>query len=48
LVQDLLSGDNFIWQGEWNSVELDPGQTPARIFRIRTWLRKEADFDYYL
>jgi starch synthase (maltosyl-transferring) len=48
LVQDLLSGDNFIWQGEWNSVDLDPGQTPARIFRIRTWLRKEADFDYYL
>jgi starch synthase (maltosyl-transferring) len=48
LVQDLLSGDNFIWQKEWNSVELDPGRTPARIFRIRTWLRKEADFDYYL
>ena len=48
LVQDLLSGDNFIWQGAWNSVELDPGQTPARIFRIRTWQRKEADFDYYL
>ena len=48
LVQDLLSGDNFIWQGAWNSVELDPGHAPARVFRVRTWLRREADFDYYL
>jgi starch synthase (maltosyl-transferring) len=48
LVQDLLSGDNFIWAGAWNTVELDPDQTPARIFRIRTWQRREADFDYYL
>jgi starch synthase (maltosyl-transferring) len=48
LVQDLLNGENFIWQGDWNSLELDPVQMPARIFRIRTWLRKEADFDYYL
>jgi starch synthase (maltosyl-transferring) len=48
LVQELLSGENFIWQGEWNSLEFDPGRTPARIFRIRPWLRKEADFDYYL
>jgi starch synthase (maltosyl-transferring) len=48
LVHDLLSEDKFIWQGEWNSVELDPEVAPARIFRIRTWLRREADFDYYL
>jgi starch synthase (maltosyl-transferring) len=48
LVQDLLSGENFIWQGDWNSVELDPATAPARIFRISTWKRREADFDYYL
>jgi starch synthase (maltosyl-transferring) len=48
LVQDLLNGENFIWQGEWNRVGLDPARTPARIFRIRTWQRREADFDYYL
>ena len=47
LVQDLLSGENFIWQGAWNILELDPG-SPARVFRVRTWLRREADFDYYL
>jgi starch synthase (maltosyl-transferring) len=48
LVHDLLSEEKFIWQGEWNSVRLDPGVRPARIFRIRTWLRREANFDYYL
>jgi starch synthase (maltosyl-transferring) len=48
LAQDLLSGDNYLWQGEWNTVGLDPGHAPARIFRIKTWLRRERDFDYYL
>jgi starch synthase (maltosyl-transferring) len=48
LVDDLLSGEKYIWQGEWNSVRLDPETAPARIFRTRTWLRREADFDYYL
>jgi starch synthase (maltosyl-transferring) len=48
LVQDLLSEENFIWTGSWNMVALDPDQTPARIFRIRPWARRESDFDYYL
>ena len=48
LVQDLLSGEDFIWQGEWNVVGLDPAHAPARVFRVRSWLRKEQDFDYYL
>ena len=48
LVQDLLSGESFIWQGAWNRVELDPALAPARILRVRTWLRREADYDYYL
>jgi starch synthase (maltosyl-transferring) len=48
LVDDLLHDEKFIWQGEQNSIELDPESTPARIFRIRTWLRREANFDYYL
>jgi starch synthase (maltosyl-transferring) len=48
LVQDLLSGDNFIWLGPWNELRLDPALAPARIFRVRTWLRRESDFDYYL
>ena len=48
LVHDLLSEEKFVWQGECNSVQLDPGLAPARIFRIRSWLRRESDFDYYL
>ena len=47
LVSDLLSQDNFLWQGEWNGVHLDPNLSPARILRIRTWTRRESDFDYY-
>jgi len=48
LVQDLLSGENLIWQGAWNALKFDPARAPARVFRVRSWLRKEADFDYYL
>lgn len=48
LLHELLSEEKSIWQGEWNGVELDPNVAPARVFRIRTWLRREADFDYYL
>jgi len=48
LMHELLSEDKFIWQGEWNGVQLDPEAAPARIFRIRTWLRREVNFDYYL
>lgn len=48
LVQDLLSDDKFIWQGEWNYVELDPGLLPAYIFRVKSRLRREQDFDYFM
>jgi len=48
LVHDLLSDDKYIWQGEWNSVELDPSLMPASIFRVRSRLRREQDFDYFM
>jgi starch synthase (maltosyl-transferring) len=48
LVHELLSDDKYIWQEEWNSVELDPGFLPARIFRVRRHLRREQDFDYFM
>ncbi len=47
-VHDLLSDRRFLWDGPRNLVTLDPGETPARIFRIRRHLRTEHDFDYYL
>lgn len=33
-VHDLLSGDEYQWQGEWQYVELNPYLMPAHIFRI--------------
>lgn len=48
LIHELLSEEMSISQGEWNSVRLDPQTAPARVYRIRPWLRREADFDYFL
>ncbi len=47
-VHDLLSGARFLWQGPRNFVSLDPGHSPAHIFRIRRRVRSERDFDYFL
>ncbi len=33
-VSDLLSGEQYDWQGEWNYVQLNPYQMPAHILRI--------------
>ncbi|MBI2877253.1 MAG: alpha-1,4-glucan--maltose-1-phosphate maltosyltransferase [Candidatus Tectomicrobia bacterium] len=48
LVDDLLSHDQYIWQGAWNFVELNPQLLPACIFRVRRRLRREQDFDYFM
>lgn len=33
-VHDLLTGDTFIWRGEYNYVRLDPSKQPAHIFLV--------------
>lgn len=33
-VHDLLSGDTYTWQDEWNYVRLDPFQMPAHLFKV--------------
>jgi starch synthase (maltosyl-transferring) len=48
LVHDLLGEGKYIWNGERNYVEIDPGISPAQVFRIRKRLKKEADFDYFM
>ena len=48
LVHDLLGEDRFIWHSEWNGLDLDPQILPARIFRLRTRLKRERDFDYFM
>jgi starch synthase (maltosyl-transferring) len=35
-VTDLLTGSSYIWQDEWNYVELHPQAIPAHIFKVET------------
>ncbi len=48
LVHDLLSDNKYIWQGEWNYIELNPQILPAHIFRVYRRLHHEKNFDYYM
>ena len=47
-VHDLLSGTYFMWQGEFNYIEINPGVIPVHIFRVRRKVRTEHDFDYFM
>ncbi|NTV30144.1 MAG: alpha-1,4-glucan--maltose-1-phosphate maltosyltransferase [Candidatus Omnitrophica bacterium] len=47
-VHDLLTGEQYIWQGERNFVEPDPAKAPAHIIQISKQLHREQDFDYFL
>ena len=47
-VHDLLSDQRYLWQGRFNYVMIDPQRTPAHVFLIRRFVRREQDFDYYL
>ncbi len=48
LVHDLLSEDKYLWQGEWNSLDLDPRVLPAAVLRVHSRMRREQDFDYFM
>jgi len=47
LAHDLLGGGQYIWQGEYNYVELNPHILPAHIIKIKKYLKKENQFDYF-
>jgi len=47
-VHDLLSGAYFLWSGENNFVELNPGVMPVHLFKVRRKVRSERDFDYFM
>jgi len=47
-VHDLLTDERFLWRGRRNFVKLDPHTRPAHIFRLRRWVSREQDFDYFL
>ncbi|WP_159522739.1 alpha-1,4-glucan--maltose-1-phosphate maltosyltransferase [Sunxiuqinia indica] len=47
-VHDLLSGAFYLWNGDHNYVEIDPGVMPVQIFKVRRKVRSEKDFDYFM
>ena len=47
-LHDLISGAHFLWHGPRNYVSLDPRRAPAHVMQLRTRLRRENDFDYFL
>ncbi len=46
-VHDLLTGAHYLWNGPRNYVELNPHRMPAHVFRIRSGLHTERDFDTF-
>ena len=47
-VHDLISDARYLWRGESNYLDLDPGVCPAAVLRVRRKIRTERDFDYFL
>ena len=46
-VQDLITGQRYLWKGEKNYIELNPEVESAHIFRVWRWRKRENDFDYF-
>ncbi len=46
-VHDLLNDARYLWTGSHNYIRLDPSK-PAHIFRLRRWVSREQDFDYFM
>ncbi|NJK85874.1 MAG: hypothetical protein HC906_07805 [Bacteroidales bacterium] len=47
-VHDMFSNTYYLWSGDYNYVELNPGIFPAHIFQVRRKIRTEHDFDYFM
>lgn len=47
-LHDLVTGSHFLWHGERNFVSLDPQRTPVHVMELRSRLKRENDFDYFL
>ncbi len=47
-LHDQISGARYLWHGSRNYLELDPGEMPAHVFRLRRHTRTERDFAYFM
>jgi starch synthase (maltosyl-transferring) len=45
---DLLTDARYLWHGQRNYVQLDPYSVPGHILRLRSRIRVESDFEYFL
>jgi starch synthase (maltosyl-transferring) len=45
---ELISGARYLWNGQRNFIELNPGSIAGQIFRFRRRVRSEHDFEYFL
>ena len=46
-LHDLITDARYVWQGDRGYVELDPQVVPAHVFRVRSRLRSEQDFEHF-
>jgi len=46
-MHDLLTDARYLWHGRRNFVQLDPGRSPAHLFRLRRRVQSEQTFDYF-
>jgi starch synthase (maltosyl-transferring) len=47
-VHDLMTDQRYVWSGRRAFVQLDPQSSPAHVFRVRRWVGREQEFDYYV
>lgn len=47
-LHDVISGARYLWQGGRNYIALDPRRMPVHVMVLRTRMRRENDFDYFL
>ena len=48
VLEDLLDGARYLWQGGRNYLELNPHRMPAHMFRVSRHVRREEDFEGYV
>ena len=47
-VHDMLTDARYTWQGQHQTIGLNPHASPAHVFRVLKQRRTEADFEYYV
>jgi starch synthase (maltosyl-transferring) len=47
-LHDLISGAHFLWHDARNYVSLDPQRAPVHVMELRSRMKRENDFDYFL